>query len=60
MNLLSVGWIASRIVYNYVFIIYQGTEKLGPKDVPLRTRVWLVSISTIMAMFVAAGIKSQP
>ncbi|KXJ85630.1 hypothetical protein Micbo1qcDRAFT_153974 [Microdochium bolleyi] len=57
MNLLSVGWIASRVLYTYVFIWYQGTEKLGYKSVPMRTKVWTVGISMIMSMFVLAGLQ---
>ncbi|KAJ1323742.1 MAPEG family protein [Microdochium nivale] len=57
MNLLSVGWIASRVLYTYVFISYQGREKLAYNGVPMRTKVWTVSISILMSMFVVAGLQ---
>ncbi|KAH7027202.1 uncharacterized protein B0I36DRAFT_385271 [Microdochium trichocladiopsis] len=59
MNLLSVGWIATRVAYTYVFIWYQGREKLAYNAVPLRTKVWLVGITTLMSMFVLAGLQQQ-
>lgn len=57
MNVLSVGWLASRVLYTYVYIWYQGREKLGPGQAPLRFKVWSVGATICMAMFVMAGLK---
>lgn len=59
MNVLSVGWIATRVAYTYVFIWYQGREKLAYNAAPLRTKVWLVGVTTLMSMFVLAGLYQQ-
>jgi len=59
MNLLSAGWIGLRVAYTYVFIWYQGREKLAYNAVPLRTKVWLMGVTTLMTMFVLAGLQQQ-
>ncbi|KAJ8109562.1 hypothetical protein OPT61_g7367 [Boeremia exigua] len=42
MNTLTVVWLASRLVYTYVYIWQSGTEKLAPGQAPLRFKVWSV------------------
>ena len=59
MNVLSVVWLVSRLVYNYVYIWYQATEQLGPEQPPLRFKVWSVGAMACMSMFVMAGLKSS-
>jgi uncharacterized MAPEG superfamily protein len=58
MNMLSVGWLTSRVVYTYVYIWYQGTEKLALGQAPLRFKVWTVGAMICMSMFVLAGLKA--
>ena len=59
MNVLSVVWLVSRLVYNYVYIWYQATEQLGPEQPPLRFKVWSVGAMACMSMFVMAGLKAS-
>jgi uncharacterized MAPEG superfamily protein len=58
MNVLSIAWLASRVLYTYVYIWYQATEKLAPGQTPLRTKVWTVGAVICMSMFVLAGLKA--
>lgn len=58
MNVLSIGWLASRVLYTYVYIWYQEREKLALGQAPLRWNVWLVGALTCMSMFVLAGLKA--
>ncbi|PVI05971.1 hypothetical protein DM02DRAFT_724743 [Periconia macrospinosa] len=58
MNLLSVGWISSRVVYTYVYIWYQGREKLAAGQSPLRFKVWTFGAGLCMSMFVLAGLRA--
>ena len=57
MNVLSIGWLASRMLYTYVYIWYQAREKLVIGQAPLRWNVWLVGTVMLMSMFVQAGLK---
>jgi uncharacterized MAPEG superfamily protein len=57
MNVLSIGWLASRVLYTYVYIWYQGTEKLAFGEAPLRFKVWSIGTMICMTMFVLAGLK---
>jgi uncharacterized MAPEG superfamily protein len=58
MNVLSISWLVSRAVYTYVYIWYQGTEKLALGQAPLRFKVWTVGAIICMSMFVIAGSKA--
>jgi uncharacterized MAPEG superfamily protein len=57
MNMLSIGWLATRIVYTYVYIWYQETEVLAPGQIPLRFKVWAAGATICMTMFVLAGLR---
>ncbi|KAI1352787.1 hypothetical protein F5Y01DRAFT_83344 [Xylaria sp. FL0043] len=52
LNSLSVGYIVSRIIYNYVYIFLSSNRKLAS----LRTPVWFVGIGSALALFVKAGL----
>ncbi|KAL2211670.1 hypothetical protein CC79DRAFT_1328982 [Sarocladium strictum] len=58
MNWLSIGWLASRVLYTYVYVIWQANEVLGPDDVPTRFKVWAIGATLAMLMFVLAGLKA--
>jgi uncharacterized MAPEG superfamily protein len=58
MNALTIGWLVSRVVYTYVYIWHQGTEKLGAGESPLRSKVWSVGAMICMSMFIMAGMGS--
>jgi uncharacterized MAPEG superfamily protein len=58
MNVLSIGWLVSRVVYTYVYIWYQETEKLALGQAPLRFKVWSVGAMICMSMIVMAGLKA--
>ncbi|OBR14907.1 hypothetical protein CH63R_00087 [Colletotrichum higginsianum IMI 349063] len=58
MNVLSLSWLASRVLYIFVYIWYQETEKLAPGQAPLRFKIWSVGAMLCMSMFVLAGLKS--
>ena len=53
LNILSWGYIASRLAYNYVYI------KLGAniKVTPFRSALWATSIFISLGLFVAAGVQ---
>ncbi|KAI8944714.1 hypothetical protein F4801DRAFT_585125 [Xylaria longipes] len=55
LNSLSITYILSRIVYNYVYIFLGGNRKLAG----LRTPVWLVGIGSALALFVKAGLAKM-
>lgn len=57
INLLSLGYIASRVVYSWVYIFAQDNPKFSPM---WRTRVWGIGQICIMTLFVKAGLASQP
>ncbi|KAI0161188.1 hypothetical protein GGR52DRAFT_164647 [Hypoxylon sp. FL1284] len=54
MNTLSLGYLASRVLYTWIYIWGQESRKM----VPLRTVVWLVGMSFTMTLFIAAS-RSQ-
>ncbi|WQF77264.1 Putative membrane-associated, eicosanoid/glutathione metabolism (MAPEG) protein [Colletotrichum destructivum] len=58
MNVLSLAWLASRVLYIFVYIWYQETEKLALGQAPLRFKIWSVGAMLCMSMFVLAGLKS--
>ncbi|KAK2749494.1 hypothetical protein CKAH01_18019 [Colletotrichum kahawae] len=60
MNSLSISWLASRVLYTYVYIWYQETETLALGQAPLRFKVWAAGAMICMSMFVLAGLKVQP
>ena len=51
MNKLALTYVASRALYNYVYVILQDNSRLAV----LRPLVWGVGITVIMMLFVAAG-----
>ena len=52
LNNLSIAYIVSRVVYNYVYI---NNESKGMAQ--FRTGVFFAGLGTVMALFVKAGIK---
>ncbi|KAI1506225.1 hypothetical protein F5X99DRAFT_404272 [Biscogniauxia marginata] len=54
LNALSAGYIASRLVYTWVYIWGQNNRKLAGA----RTLVWGVGVGFIMTLFVKAGFRS--
>ncbi|KAI1411644.1 hypothetical protein F5Y13DRAFT_164729 [Hypoxylon sp. FL1857] len=55
LNTLSLGYLASRVLYTWVYIWGQENRKL----IPLRTIVWGVAMGLSMAMFVQAGLRGN-
>ncbi|KAG9254519.1 uncharacterized protein F5Z01DRAFT_655485 [Emericellopsis atlantica] len=55
MNCLSIGWLISRLLYTYVYVIWQANEVLGPNEAPTRFKVWAVGATLAMSMFILAG-----
>ncbi|KAI1770497.1 hypothetical protein F4818DRAFT_257445 [Hypoxylon cercidicola] len=51
MNTLSLGYLASRVLYTWVYIWGQESRKISP----LRTVIWGVGMGFSMAMFIAAS-----
>ncbi|KAK3905586.1 hypothetical protein C8A05DRAFT_30588 [Staphylotrichum tortipilum] len=51
INKLTAAYIASRILYIYVYVALQDNARLAA----LRPFVWLGGITTLMSLFVAAG-----
>lgn len=54
LNYLGAGYLASRAVYNTVYIFLQDNRKLAP----LRSVVWNVSVGVIITLWVKAGNKA--
>jgi hypothetical protein len=50
LNLLSIGYLLSRVVYNFVYIHDTTSKILG-----LRSLVWLVGIGQIITLYVKSG-----
>lgn len=48
---LTLGSIASRIVYNYIYVIAQDNSRVAP----FRTLFWASGVGIIMTLFVKAG-----
>jgi uncharacterized MAPEG superfamily protein len=57
MNVLSIGWVMSRLLYTYVYIWHQQTERLAFGQAPLRFKVWSIGAVICMSMFVMAGVR---
>ncbi|KAI1750136.1 hypothetical protein F4782DRAFT_510080 [Xylaria castorea] len=55
MNSLSVTYILSRIVYNWVYIFLGANRKMAG----LRTPVWFVGIGSALTLFVKAGLAKM-
>lgn len=51
MNKLTLAYVASRAVYNFVYVSLQDNARFAN----LRPLVWGVGITVIMMLFVAAG-----
>lgn len=51
MNTLTLSYIASRVLYTWIYIWGQENRKIAP----LRTIVWGVGMCFSMAMFIAAS-----
>ncbi|KAI1341876.1 hypothetical protein F5Y15DRAFT_413801 [Xylariaceae sp. FL0016] len=54
VNALSLGYVASRVAYTWVYIWGQNNRRLSGA----RTLVWMAGMGMIMTMFVKAGLKS--
>ncbi|KAI1262282.1 hypothetical protein F5Y18DRAFT_430183 [Xylariaceae sp. FL1019] len=54
LNAASVGYLASRVFYNYVYITLQENRKWAS----IRTPVWFTGVAAIMTLFVKAGLKA--
>lgn len=55
LNGLSVGYLASRTLYNYIFIIVNDTERF----VPARTATFVVGVGINWTLFILSGMKLQ-
>ncbi|KAI1813078.1 hypothetical protein GGS20DRAFT_554959 [Poronia punctata] len=55
LNTLSISYILSRVVYNWVYIFLAANRNLAP----LRTPVWFVSLGTTLAFFIKAGLAKM-
>jgi uncharacterized MAPEG superfamily protein len=51
MTRLTLAYLGSRAVYNYVYVVMQDNAKVAP----VRSFVWVSGIGIIMSMFVMAG-----
>nr|KAK3302251.1 hypothetical protein B0T15DRAFT_298216 [Chaetomium strumarium] len=51
MTRLTLAYLASRAVYNYVYVVLQDNARMAP----VRSLVWVSGIGIIMSMFVMAG-----
>ncbi|KAH8668908.1 hypothetical protein BX600DRAFT_460943 [Xylariales sp. PMI_506] len=56
LNFLSVGYLAIRLVYSWIYVFVQD----DPKFARVRTPIWTLGTACIMTLFVKAGLKSQP
>jgi uncharacterized MAPEG superfamily protein len=52
LNALSITYILSRVVYNWVYIFLSGNRKYAG----LRTPVWLVGLGSALTLFIKAGL----
>ena len=53
LNIVSWGYIVTRLVYNYIYIRLGSREKLTP----LRSLVWSLSLFISLGLFLSAGLK---
>ncbi|KAK3322177.1 hypothetical protein B0H66DRAFT_601645 [Apodospora peruviana] len=51
LNKLALGYLASRVLYNYVYVILQDNKKFAG----LRSLIWIVGVSIIFALYISAG-----
>lgn len=51
LSYLSAGYLASRVVFNAVYVFLQDNRKMAP----LRSIAWNVSVGFIAALWVKAG-----
>lgn len=51
VNKLALGYIASRVVFNYIYVFLQDNRKFAP----LRTLVWMAGIAIIFMLYTSAG-----
>lgn len=51
LNNLTLGYLASRVVYNFVYIVLQRNRKFAP----LRSLTWTTGVGLIVTLFVKAG-----
>ncbi|KAJ8126047.1 hypothetical protein O1611_g7592 [Lasiodiplodia mahajangana] len=55
LNSLSIGYILTRVAYNYVYIFLGGNREYAG----LRTPVWFVGVVSYMTLFVKAGLAKM-
>ncbi|KAJ9152174.1 hypothetical protein NKR19_g4642 [Coniochaeta hoffmannii] len=51
VNYLTLGYLASRIAYNYIYVIAQDNRRVAP----LRTLAWSAGVGIILTLFIKAG-----
>jgi uncharacterized MAPEG superfamily protein len=51
LNGLILGYVASRVVYNYVYVVLQNNSKMAP----VRSPTWLSGAVIISWLFVLVG-----
>ncbi|KAJ4424995.1 hypothetical protein N0V82_000277 [Gnomoniopsis sp. IMI 355080] len=51
LNYLGVGYVASRLVYNVVYVFLQDNRKFAP----VRSLVWNVGLGVIVTLWIKAG-----
>lgn len=51
LNYLGVGYVASRVVYNVVYVFLQDNRKFAP----VRSVVWNVGLGIIVTLWIKAG-----
>ncbi|KAK4195561.1 hypothetical protein QBC40DRAFT_236196 [Triangularia verruculosa] len=54
LNTLTLGYVASRAAYNFVYVVVQDNKKLAG----IRPLVWAAGIFIIMNLFVSSGVKA--
>ncbi|KAK1769234.1 hypothetical protein QBC33DRAFT_557284 [Phialemonium atrogriseum] len=55
LNLLSLGYLASRVVYNFVYVVVQDNRKTAAA----RPLTWGAGIAVIMSLFLSAARNSN-
>lgn len=51
LNYLSAGYVASRVVYNVVYVFLQDNRRFAP----VRSAVWNVGLGVIVTLWIMAG-----
>lgn len=54
LNYLCLGYLASRVAYNLIYVWAQDNRKLAP----FRSLAWTVGITLVLALFILAGMES--